>query len=441
MLFSRRQAILRTLFGSSGLGLLSFATGIPIAFLANPRKALAAGATSASCPSVDNATFLIMSTSSSGDPLNGNVPGTYEDPGIVHPAAASMAATPMTIGGKQVMAAAPWAGLDATTLARTSFFHHGTNTVVHGDENQTLKLDNTVANNEMLVSLLSSQLAPCLGTIQPQPIVVGASNDGESITYKGRAQPTLRPQALASVLTLPNGPLKDLRPLRDQTLDALNAWYKSNATAGQADFLARYANTQSELRNVSDSLLNNLANIKANDVPAQLLASVALIQLNVAPVVTIHIPFGGDNHGDAGLANEATQTVAGAASINSLMTQLKAANLDSKVTFMTLNVFGRTMAVSHKQQSGRDHNANHHAAVIIGPRVKGSVVGGVAAGGGDYTATGIDSASGASSPSGDIPFSESFQSMGKTVGAATGITADFLNTNITGGKIVTGALV
>lgn len=440
MLLSRRQAILRTLFGSSGLGLVSLATGIPAAILANPRRALAAGVPSDACPTVTNATFLILSTSSSGDPINGNVPGTYEDAGIVHPAAATMAATPMTVGGKQVNAAAPWAGMDPSVIAKTAFFHHSTNTVVHGDESQTLKLDNTVANNEMLVSLLASQLGPCLGTIQPQPIVVGASNSGESITYKGRTQPLLQPQSLASVLTLPNGPLKDLRTLRDQTVDALNAWYKSNATPGQADFLTRYAQSQTELRNVSDTLLNNLSSIKDNGVASQILASVALVQLNVAPVVSMHIPFGGDNHGDNGLASEAAQTVAGVASISSLQTQLKAANLDSKVTFMNLNVFGRTMAVSHKGQNGRDHNGNHHATVIIGPRVKSSIVGGVVPGGGDYTATGIDSASGASNASGDIPFAETFAAMGKTVGAACGLTSAYLDANITGGKVVAGAV-
>ena len=74
---------------------------------------------------------------------------------------------------------------------------------------------------------------------------------------------------------------------------------------------------------------------------SQIIAAIALIQMNVSPVITIHIPFGGDNHSDTGLANEAAQTTSGMASIAQLWTSIPAA-LQGKVTFFTLNVFGRT---------------------------------------------------------------------------------------------------
>ena len=64
-----------------------------------------------------------------------------------------------------------------------------------------------------------------------------------------------------------------------------------------------------------------------------------LIRLNVAPVIAVHIPFGGDNHADPGLANETSQTVSAVAAIASLMSNLESAGLQDRVTLMTLNVF------------------------------------------------------------------------------------------------------
>ena len=89
-----------------------------------------------------NLQYLILSVSSNGDPLNCNVPGTYEVPAIVHPTQTSMEAVPVTLGGKSYGAALPWADpsvmsptdmamgvatpatgqLSSAVLARTAFF-------------------------------------------------------------------------------------------------------------------------------------------------------------------------------------------------------------------------------------------------------------------------------------------------------------------------------
>src|SRR5262245_18099728 len=81
-MISRRRLLLSSLFGASSLGLRALATGLPASFLANPRKALAdvwPGVASA-----DAAQYVIFSTSGTGDPINANCPGTYEDAAIVH---------------------------------------------------------------------------------------------------------------------------------------------------------------------------------------------------------------------------------------------------------------------------------------------------------------------------------------------------------------------
>ena len=52
-----------------------------------------------------------------------------------------------------------------------------------------LKLMGATDAGEMLPSLLAKQLAPCLGTIQAQPISVGAPTPSEGLSYAGAALP------------------------------------------------------------------------------------------------------------------------------------------------------------------------------------------------------------------------------------------------------------
>ena len=153
-----------------------------------------------------------------------------------------------------------------------------------------------------LVSMLASQLGPALNTVQVQPVCVGAQGGSEVIAYQGRVQPILTPSSLASVLTLPNGPLSNLQKLRDQTVDSLNAYYRSQGVPAQQNFIDKYVASQTQLRDVSDTLLSQLAAIKDNSAASQILAAIALFKMNVTPVVSIHIPMGGDNHGDNNLA-------------------------------------------------------------------------------------------------------------------------------------------
>jgi hypothetical protein len=153
----------------------------------------------------------------------------------------------------------------------------------------------------------------------------------------------------------------------------------------------------------------------------------------------IVIPFGGDNHTDPNLARETAQHVSGVASIASLMRKLTAAKLQDKVTFVMMNVFGRSL--NRPQRMGRDHLGNHHCTVLIGPRVRGSVVGGVTKLGNDYAATAIDSRTGKAGSSADIRFEDTLGAVGKTIGAAIGLTPTVLNDQITAGKIVQSALL
>ena len=126
--------------------------------------------------------------------------------------------------------------------------------------------------------------------------------------------------------------------------------------------------------------------------------------------------------------------------------------LTDRVTFATMNVFGRNLnnisklpAPGSGSPGGRDHFGNHNVMVIIGKNVKSSVIGGVTADSkGTYVAAGIDSTTGAAMASGgDIDAAHTQTSAARTLGAALGI-PDAVAANdyiaSAGGKVVTAAL-
>ena len=106
----------------------------------------------------------------------------------------------------------------------------------------------------------------------------------------------------------------------------------------------------------------------------QVIAAVALIKLKVAPVITIHLPFGSDNHNDSDLTVEAQETVDSIGVLGTLWSELTTAGLQDQVTFASLNVFGRTL--KRNAGGGRNHNQNHHVMALFGKHVQGGVIGG-----------------------------------------------------------------
>ena len=142
------------------------------------------------------------------------------------------------------------------------------------------------------------------------------------------------------------------------------------------------------------------------------------------------------------MANETAQTVAGVASIASLMAQLASAGLSDQVSFMTLNVFGRTLGQGNTD--GRQHNPNHQVSITIGKPFKGGVIGGITptklGSVMDYGALPIDSSSGKGTAGGDVSAIDSMSAYGQTMLAAVGVDAATIATQITAGKVIKGAL-
>jgi hypothetical protein len=452
-MLKRREALLTGLFGTGYIGLRAMATGLPAWFLLNPRRATAQDLQCA-IEARDKMQYLIVSASSNGDPINCNCAGTYEATDIIHPQQAEVAPAMIQLGGKAFGVAQPWAGTDAggalnpTVLSRINFFHHLTHSTVHGDQPKVMKLVGATSGGEMLVSAYAKHLAPCLGTVQNEPIAVGArGNASELVSFAGRTLPAISPTQLKQLLTgSRNDPLVKVRTLRDTALDQLNALAKTDATNVQKQFLDELATSQTQVRQLADALATTLNAITADDVKGQALAAAALISANVTPVVTMHIPFGGDNHTDQDLQAEADQTVSGVQGIQAVIDALTALGLQDKVTFATLNVFGRNLNGISKVESraGRDHYGNHAVAVLIGKNIAPGVTGGVTkASSGAYVASDIDSATGAAQAGGDVPSANTHVAMARTLGVALGIPSSVLGADFTaaaGGKVVNTTL-
>lgn len=401
---SKRQFIQALLFGGGLYGLKSLATGLPVNwFTPGSPRALAATNTPAQ--------FLIMSASQGGDAINANCPGSYGVAGVYNNPNSSMAAVSVSLGGKNFQAASPWGNLPAWALDRSCFFHHRTYSNVHAGHTKVMTLMGSAKNklgnaNEAIYSVYAEALSEKLSTIQREPVALGAKNSAEALVYQGRSLQSISPRTLRETFASPAGELKDLAALRDKELDRLHHELKSQGTYAQRLFVERYALSRSEVKSINADLLDRLSSLNDDGIKAQLSSASTLIMMKVAPVFTVHLNFGGDNHADLGLIEEANETISTLSDLGQFLEDLKTSQLEDQVTLANLNVFGRTLG-KIKDGNGRDHNQHHHVMMSIGKGVRAGVIGGIVTAGVDYGASDIDSQSGAAQTGGDIPSGES----------------------------------
>jgi len=436
---NRRQALSNVLFGSGAIGLRALATGLPASFLLRPTEA---SAEALECAIDKNrAQYLVLSTSGAGDPFNANTPGSYEFDDIVHSADPAMKKTAIKLGTSQVNAAQIYSTLPQWVLDRSTFIHHSTLTNAHPNHPKVLRVMGYTDRQEMAPSVFSKTLAGCLGTIQSEPVSAGA---GSQFTFEGKALPNLVPTSLRDMLAVDSSPLGKMQALRDASVDKLSALLRDRGTKAQRDYLDQLVISRKQARSLGDELASIFSNIKGNGPAGQIAASVALIKMNVSPVVYVRLPFGGDNHGDADLmVSETPQTIESIGNIALLMQLLKDNGLEDRVTFGVQNVFGRTLLKNGLK--GRDHWGSHHVTMLTGKYIKPGVVGGLVptsgARGKDYLAGSFDSTTGRLNTSGDIPVGESLGAVSRTMGAALGVPASVLEQKIKLGKTIQAALV
>lgn len=433
-LTSRRKLLKGAVLGAGLVGLRSFATGLPKSWILGDRVAHAADITPQ---------YLILATSNNGDPLNANAPGSFVE-GAENSPIAELAAADVKFGVGTYTAAKCWGNLPEELRARLAFFHHRTYTNAHPEHRKVMALQGAAKSKtgngqEMLPSLIASELSTALDTIQTEPIPLG----DELITYEGRALDNIDPTGLKSLFDQPDDLLTGLTKLRDQEIDAIYGDLRKNGSGMQKQFLDRYVLGRDQVRKLGEDLATLLTRLPVDptdrDSPLdQIIAAVALVKLRVAPVVTIHLPFGGDNHNDSDLTTEATDTQASIAALSALWTELGTQGLQDQVTFASLNVFGRTL--KRNAGGGRNHNQNHHVMTLFGKNVKGGVIGGLDLVDSDYGAVAIDSMTGKGGPGGDIDPLTSLESAGKTLAAALQMPTERIDQRISGGKVVAAAI-
>lgn len=347
-----------------------------------------------------------------------------------------MAETPLRLDGKAYTAAKPWAELPQSVLDRTVFFHHATYTNAHPDHRKVMALMGQTKDNEMLASIYSRLLAPLQGSIQAAPLGLGAT----SLRFKGQALANVPPSTVAAALRGAQGELGDLRTLRDQTVDRLYAIYKDRGTKYDRGLIDAWVRSRDQVRSVDDALLSRLTAITSDSLDHQANAAAVLAAMNITPAISLKGRFGDDNHNDMNLVRETRETVSGVARIGRLMADLESLKsegvLRNDVIVSVFNVFGRTLR--NRGIEGRDHHGRHHVTVMMGPGLKGGVVGGIERYRTDYSSTSIDSVSGAAG--GDIPYEDTLGSMAKTLGRALGLEEATLDEQIARGKPVQSAL-
>lgn len=230
---------------------------------------------------------------------------------------------------------------------------------------------------ESFQSMLAQETATQLGTTIDKPINLG----GPAVLFRGSPVRTQSPDDLLDIFS-ESGAWRGLEPAkfadyRDSALDRIYGKVKVSGSHAQKRFVNENARSREDARALSEALSTSLAPIGAtsDSTEKQALAVAALFEHNVAPVTTIRLPFGGDNHQDGNLETEVTEQIAGIEGIRRLWEELSPRGLADRVTFAYLSVFGRTPG--RRNSGGRNHYGDDHARVVFGPNVKPGLVGGL----------------------------------------------------------------
>jgi hypothetical protein len=386
------------------------------------------------------ATFLILNTCVQGDPLNIAAPGSLEEAALrsawasSHPA--QVAPVAVQLGSVSTTAARPWGALPEALRQRMAFIHHRTFAETHTEHPKVMRLFDglrrgTGNGTEMLPSAIGEELGSTLGTIQREPITLG----DERVTFQGHFVENLSPLKLKALFGGTSGSVRRFADLRAQTLDAAYGSVKSNGTAAQREYLERVATSRSQAAKLGEQLAGDLLDVPVSDdaraqvlVPGlvedypfdpidQVLTAVALVKYKVTPVVTIHLPFGGDNHTDPDFADETLQVQGGVQLMGLVWERLVAENLAQSTTFASLNTFGRTFLST----GGRAHNSAHHVMTLFGPSVRPGIAGGPVRGAHDYEAAAFNGTTGAVGGTADVPTEKTFAVAARTLLKAVGV--------------------
>lgn len=382
--------------------------------------------------------YLIFLNSSKGDPVNCNIAGTY-GPGkedIKHPE--GMSPVTVSFGGVDYLAADPWLKLPEGMRDKLAIIHHSSLTSSHNSHFKVMQLMGAGKRNQMLPSICAKGLHKVNQGTMEQPIVLG----GDPMSFDGAYLPIIKPRALKDILSPIANNEKAIVDGRDQTVDSIYKIFKDRGTKEQVELLDQFVISRNQARSLSVDISADLDAITGNDQIDQVMAAGLLPALNISPVICLRMIFGGDNHRDNSLGKEVSQhheSIEQLASLYERVTNLannSGGNIEINIAM--LNVFGRTMA--EPDYKGREHNGAHNTMLLFGPSVKGGQFGDIAKVGKDWAAVAFDSKTGNAAANGDITPENSLASAGKTVCAALKLEPDFIEDQITSGKVISSAI-
>lgn len=426
MKVNRRELIRQALLLHGGLRLKSLLIGVPASFLSHRVMANT------------NAKFLIWSSSSRGDPINCNVPGTYgPDKSFIQHSDDPDFSTPHSfmLGGQTVEAAKCWSNLSQDILDNFHFIHHRTGANGHGEYLDVLKLlgglKSSAGNgSEMVPSCVAQENSSSLSTIVDTPVVL----DRDLVTSEGNVMPPLRPSVLKSLVG--SGSLleeQNIVDIRNQALDKLYRDLKTSGTKQQRAFLDNHALSLTQAKQISSNLSPLMTDIAGNSQEDTLVCAAAMIAAGVTAVPVLRLSCGGDNHADATLSGEVNAHNNFITRLNLLQAKLKEFNIADKTVFALSNVFGRTL--KRNSRGGRDHNSRHCVTILFGANIKPGVSGDIIKGRRNGEAIPFNSMTGkAENP--DITNADSLTSTAKTILKACDIDEDRINKRIPSGKII-----
>ena len=460
----RRQFLARGMAGAASLSLRSLATGIPLGFLLGGHMPAHAQSTSAKS--------LILGMSDDGESINAYAPGAYASGNGIERATTAELGTDargtvngssvsavdfedsaiIKMGNTEVEAAKFWSYLPQSLLDRMSMFHlrtaanghpeginvhrvHGALMAANGrgtEEIQSALMQEIMLANTSFNSILSAPL-----------VLNGGGGRLSTLTNEGIAISRYSPLDIKNLfLSSSDTELENMRKVYDNTIDAIYKSVKATGTTKQKNYLDAYASSREQANVLGDRLGSLLDGITGDSKSDQARASVALAQVQLAPVIVVRYAYSGDNHGDTNLAGELDLTLEQLNNLTTIWELIQAQGLEDQINYATYDIFGRTLG--RNENGGRDHHRSSCTNMMFGSNIKAGVVGGLeewaSSGHRLMQATGINSETG-TSQNADITGSDTLVAYCRTLMASVGISEERINVRLPSSKTVTGALL
>ena len=462
---NRRNFLGGSLAGAASLSLRSLATGLPASFLLTGQMPAYAQSTSQKT--------LILAMSDDGESVNSYAPGTYStdsnDPRFAIERATETElgtdvkgsingnnvqvgdftnSATFDLGDTTVQGAKYFSYLPQSLRERMAFFHirtaanghpeggrvHGVNGALVGGDGRGVEEIQSAIMQEMAVS----------DSVLTKPMVLnGGGGRLAVLSYGGAALTRYTPIDVKNLFLSSNSvEIENMNKVYENAIDSIYKTVKSTGTSAQREYLDAHAASRGQAVILGDQLGDLLSSVTGSSRGDQIKAAVGMAKAKLSPVIVVRYAYCGDNHGDANLATEVSQSIEQMNNLESLWSLIQAEGMEDQINYATYDIFGRTLG--RNNSGGRDHHNSSCVNMMIGSNIKAGVIGGLEdwSNGGHrlMRAMNIDSATGAASSNGDISADETLSSYARTLMASMGISEERIDFRIKSGKTITGAL-